>query len=109
MTNKYRNVKTKIDGITFDSKREAERYCELRLLQRGGMITDLQLQPRFLIQPSYKKNGKTVRSIEYVADFMYRDKSGNTVVEDAKGMKTDVYKLKKKLVEYKYDLTINEV
>lgn len=106
---KYHNVKTKIDGITFDSKREAERYCELRLLQRGGVITDLQLQPRFLIQPSYKKNGKTVRAIEYVADFMYKDETGQTIVEDAKGMKTDVYKLKKKLVEYKYDLTINEV
>ena len=107
--NKYGNHKTTIDGITFDSKHEAERYCELKMLERGKQIYDLKLQPRFEIQPSYKKNGKTVRAVEYVADFSYYDKTGRFIVEDAKGMKTDVYRLKKKLIEFRYDFTIEEV
>lgn len=107
---KYRAKKTEVDGIVFDSKREAARYVVLRDASAGGEISDLVLQPRFTLQPSFKKDGKTIRKIEYVADFQYVDGNGNVVVEDVKGMKTDVYRLKKKMFEYRYpNLTIREV
>ena len=69
--NKYRNKKVIVDGKEFDSKKEGNRYKELRLLERAGEISNLELQPRFLLQDSFKKNEKTYRKIEYVADFMY--------------------------------------
>lgn len=69
--NKYRNKKVIVDGEEFDSKKEGNRYKELRLLERAGEISNLELQPRFLLQDKFKKNGKTYRKIEYVADFMY--------------------------------------
>lgn len=97
--------------MTFDSKKEAQRYGELKMLQRLGAIKDLRLQPTFLLQESFKKNGKTYRKIEYKADFEYFDiQQGKIIVEDVKGFKTTVYEIKKKLFEYKYpDLTISEV
>lgn len=99
---KYHNQKIIIDGIKFDSKAEGRRYQELKLLQRAGEIEDLQLQPKFLLQPSFKKNGKTYRKIEYIADFDYY--VGNKlIVEDVKGMETEVFKLKKKMFDYKYN------
>lgn len=69
--NKYYNKPTVIDGIKFDSKKEAQHYMELKLLQRAGEISNLELQPRFLLQEGFKKNGKTYRKIEYIADFAY--------------------------------------
>lgn len=69
--NKYKNHKTQIDRYVFDSVAEGRRYRELKILERAGEITDLQLQPHFLLQESFKKNGKTYRKIEYIADFMY--------------------------------------
>lgn len=68
---KYKNKKTQVDMYVFDSIAESRRYKELALLERAGEKKDLQLQPRFLLQESFKKNGKTYRKIEYVADFMY--------------------------------------
>lgn len=108
---KYHSKKTTLDGITFDSKREASRYAELKMLQRCGAIRDLRLQPEFVLQESFKKNGKTYRKIVYKADFEYFDiQQGKVIVEDVKGVKTEVYKLKKKLFEYKYpELSITEV
>lgn len=108
---KYYSRKTVVDGITFDSQKEASRYKDLKALQDEGKIRDLILQPSFELQPGFRKNGKTYRAIEYRADFMYLDvETGDTVVEDVKGMKTDVYSLKKKLFEYRFqDLTITEV
>ena len=101
---KYNAKKTNVDGIKFDSIREAERYCELKLLEKAKEIRDLELQPRFLLQDKFKdKSGTTHRKIEYVADFMYIDKCGKTIVEDVKGVLTDVYKLKKKMFLKKYD------
>lgn len=101
---KYRAKKTTVDGIEFDSKREAERYRELKLLEKANEIRNLELQPRFLLQGKFKdRNGKTHRKIEYVADFMYVDKDDKTVVEDVKGVLTDVYKLKKKMFLKIYD------
>lgn len=106
---KYRAKKTEVDGIKFDSKKEAKRYIALRELEKKGNIEKLMLQPRFLLQEGFRKNGKAYRKIEYVADFMY-EQDGKLIIEDVKGIKTDVYKLKQKLFEKKYqDLTIKEI
>lgn len=94
--NKYSAQKTTIDGITFDSKKEAERYAELCLWERSGIISDLVLQPEFVLQPGFVYHGKKERAIKYIADFQYMQ-DGKTIVEDVKGKKTDVYKLKRKM------------
>ena len=99
--NKYRNKKVIVEDYVFDSIQESRRYKELKLLLRAGEIKDLQLQPHFLLQEAFKKNGKTYRKIEYIADFMYVE-NGKTIVEDVKGIQTDVFKLKHKLFEKKY-------
>ena len=101
MQSKYKNQKTQIDMYIFDSAKEAKRYKELKLLERAKEISNLELQPRFLLQESFKKNGKTYRKIEYVADFQYIE-NGKTIVEDVKGLQTDVFKIKHKLFEKKY-------
>ena len=102
--NKYNAKKIKIDGHTFDSKREAARYRELKLFLKAGEIRDLVLQPRFLLQDEFfDKNEVKHKKIEYVADFLYIDKAGRNVVEDVKGVLTDVYKIKKKMFLKKYD------
>ena len=108
---KYHSKKVMVDGITFDSKKEANRYCELRLLEKAGKIKDLQLQQQFILQPPFRKNGKLIRAITYVADFVYYDiERMKNVVEDVKGYKTKEYMLKRKMFEYKFpDLTIIEV
>lgn len=108
---KYKNKKITIDGITFDSQLEANRYCELKLLFKAGEISQLRLQPEFELIPAFRKNGKTYRKTVYRADFMYFDKkTGKYIVEDTKGFKTEIYKLKRKLFEHQYpDLTITEV
>ena len=85
----------------FDSIAESRRYKELTLLQRAGKIAELQLQPKFLLQESFRKNGKTYRKIEYIADFMYEE-NNKIIVEDVKGKETEVFKLKRKLFEKKY-------
>ena len=99
--NKYKNKKVQIDMYVFDSIAESKRYKELTLLQRAEKISELQLQPKFLIQESFRKNGKTYRKIEYIADFMYEE-NGKIIVEDVKGKETEVFKLKHKLFEKKY-------
>jgi hypothetical protein len=99
--NKYRNKKVQVDMFVFDSIAESRRYKELALLERAKKIKNLQLQPKFLLQESFKKNGKTFRKIEYIADFMYEE-NGQVIVEDVKGMETKEFKIKRKLFEYKY-------
>ncbi len=99
---KYGAVKTTVDGITFDSKLEASRYSELKLLERAGVITDLELQPRFLLQEPCMYFGKRVLKMEYVADFKYKNSDGQVIVEDAKGVRTEAYKLKCKLFYKRY-------
>ena len=100
--NKYHAKKTTVDGITFDSKKEAKRYSMLKTAERFGVIIDLQRQVAFELQPGYTNNqGKKIRPITYVADFVYQQ-AGNKVVEDTKGFRTKEYQLKKKLFEYKY-------
>lgn len=99
--NKYNNQKTKVDMFVFDSKAESKRYKELKLLEQTGEISNLELQPRFLLQEGFIKNGRRFRKIEYVADFKYTEK-GKTIVEDVKGIQTDVFKLKHKMFEKIY-------
>ena len=107
---KYKAKKTVVDGITFDSKKEAARYVELKMMERAGEITDLELQPKFTLQKKYKNGvGKAIREVYYIADFQYKQ-NGETVIEDVKGMRTDVYKLKKKMFEWiYYPQTIKEI
>lgn len=110
--NKYFNKKVIVDGIKFDSKKEAKRYTELKILKKAGLIKELELQKVFEIQPKYRNNkGDNIRAITYKADFFYYDiKREQYIVEDTKGYRTDVYKLKKKLFEYQYpNLTIKEI
>lgn len=106
--NKFKNKKVLLDGYTFDSKKEARRYVKLKELQGRGEISDLELQTRFTLQDKYVKNGKKIKAIEYVADFVYKDSEGNQIVEDCKGFRTPIYKLKKKIFEYRYPHTIKE-
>ena len=80
---KYKNKKIIVDGIKFDSIKEYNHYLDLRLLENKGVIKDLRNQVRFGLQPSYKKNGKTIRAINYVADFTYL-LNGKLIVEDTK-------------------------
>ena len=107
--NKYKNNKTVVNGHEFDSKKEARRYYKLLAMERAGEIKDLRLQPEYELIPRFKKGNKTYRKTVYIADFEYVE-DGMTIVEDVKGFKTPVYKLKKKLFEYKYpQLTIREI
>ncbi|MFD4120923.1 DUF1064 domain-containing protein [Alcaligenes faecalis] len=111
MKRKYGNRKTVIDGHTFDSKREACRYGALKLLERAGQITDLELQPRFELIPKQRRaDGKAERACEYVADFRYTDTAtGQIVIEDAKGMRTRDYVMKRKLMLQVHGISVREV
>lgn len=106
--NKYHNKKTTIDGILFASKKEGNYYTKLKLMQNAGLIWNLELQKKYIIQASFTFNGKKIREISYYADFVYEDKDGLHVV-DTKGYRTDTYKLKKKLFIKKYGIDIEEI
>lgn len=104
---KYNARKTVIDGIQFDSAKEAKRYTRLRALEDEGKIQHLRLQVPFELLPSFECDGVKYRGMKYVADFVYvRD--GKQVVEDVKGVKTQEYKLKKKLMAYINHVNIEE-
>lgn len=122
---KYGNTKIMVDGIQFDSKREAARYRELKLLERAGVISFLQWQAKFQLIPNQyapsnetytkgprkgqRKPGKLLEhECSYIADFCYIQ-NGETVVEDAKGYRTEVYRIKKKLMLERYGIQIREV
>ncbi|QRF90899.1 hypothetical protein CLH39_11935 [Alcaligenes faecalis] len=111
MKRKYGNRKVTLDGHTFDSKREAGRYGELKLLERTGQITDLELQPRFELIPKQRRDdGKPERACEYVADFRYTDvRIGKQVIEDTKGMRTRDYIVKRKLMLQVHGISVREV
>lgn len=103
--NKYGNQKTQYKGIRFDSKKECEYFIYLENLEALGAISELQRQVRFELQPSFKHKGKTIRAITYVADFTFKDKDGEFHIVDTKGVKTDVYLMKKKMMQFKgYDI-----
>ena len=106
---KYRNRKTVVDGIEFDSKKEADRWIILRILETTGEISDLRRQVKFLLNKGERwSNGKKHRDIYYIADFVYVD-GGKTIVEDVKGFKTPVYLLKKELMKSIHGIEISEV
>ena len=124
---KYNATKVTVDGHTFDSRKEAKRYCELKLLEKGNVIRDLRLQVEFELLPNqhatekrYGKNGKPLKDKEillerkccYVADFVYTDnRTGETVVEDTKSeaTRTPEYIIKRKLMLAKYGIRVREV
>lgn len=129
INNKYNAKKVTIDGITFDSQHEANRYCELKLLEKCGAISNLELQKKYELIPAqyeyYKRYGKNGRSLKdgkrlleraciYIADFVYQE-NGETIIEDAKGYRDPTsagyakFVIKRKLMLYKYGLKIREV
>ena len=100
--NKYGNQINEFDGHIFDSIKERQRYCELKLLERAGEIKDLKVHPVYYLQGPFRYQGKTERAISYIADFQYTTTSNNQVIiEDVKGMKTQAYQIKRKLLLYK--------
>jgi hypothetical protein len=104
---KYHAKKTTVDGITFDSRKEADRYLVLKGMEEDGSIEDLRRQVRYELIPSFDVDGRHYRPVYYVADFVYVE-DGKTVVEDVKGMRTDVYRLKSKLFARRYGMSIKE-
>lgn len=104
---KYHAKKTVVDGITFDSKREADRYLVLKSMEEDGTIENLRRQVRYELVPAFDVDGRHYRPVFYVADFVYVE-DGKEVVEDVKGMRTDVYKLKSKLFARRYGMGIRE-
>lgn len=106
---KYGNRKIIRDGIEFDSVKECQRYCELKLMQRAGLISDLQTQVSFELIPSQRIDGKVIeRPVTYIADFVYQQ-DGVQVVEDTKGYKTPEYIIKRKLMLYIHNIRIMEI
>jgi hypothetical protein len=117
---KYHSKKVTRNGITYDSVKEYKRHCELLLLERAGVITDLQTQVEFVLIPAQRepdtigkrggvKRGKTIeQKASYVADFVYTE-NGETVVEDTKGFRTKDYILKRKMMLYFHGIRIKEV
>lgn len=123
MRNKYHATKCVLNGIEFDSKKEAHRYSELLLLARAGKISGLHRQVKFILIPAqyetYKRYGKKGQELtpgkrlvekecSYIADFVY-DENGKMVVEDTKGVKTREYIIKRKMMLLKYNIRIVEV
>jgi len=107
--NKYHNKRIIVNGESFDSKKEAQRWATLKILEKSGKITDLKRQVSFELIPCQKQEGKIIeRSCSYKADFTYEE-DGRPIVEDAKGFKTPEYKIKKKLMLERYGIIIKEV
>lgn len=99
---KYGAKRVEQDGVVYDSKKEAKRAAILEQWEKYGVITGLRKQVSFELQPGYTNNqGQKIRPITYVADFVYT-REGKLIVEDTKGFKTDVYRIKRKIFEYKY-------
>jgi hypothetical protein len=95
--------------IVFASRAEKNRYLELKLLEKAGEIKEIELQPIYILLDAYNYRGEKVRAITYRADFRYFEiKTNRRIVEDCKGYKTEVYKLKKKLLLAKYDIDFRE-
>lgn len=105
--NKYHSRKTVVDGIQFDSAKEAKRFTKLRDMEEAGEIDGLRLQVPFELLPSFECDGVKYRGMKYIADFVYYH-NGVRVVEDVKGAKTPEYRLKKKLMAYMNHINIKE-
>lgn len=100
--NKYHNRKAEVDGIVFASEKEANKYCELKLLKKAGLVKDFQCQVPYVLQDKYSSNGKRIRAIKYIADFVVDENDGTTTVIDTKGYRTKEYLLKKKMFLKRY-------
>lgn len=112
-TNKFHAVKTEVDGIMFDSKKEAARYLELKLLQKAGKIRSLEIHKRWPLEVNGIKIGAYESDFNYAVDHpRMHDDDGTPVsmlvVEDCKGVRTPLYRLKKKIVEALYGIKITE-
>lgn len=121
---KYGNKKITVDGVTFDSRKEYLRWCELCLLEKAGQIADLQRQVKYELIPAQyeeyerysQKTGKRLKNglrcvekeCSYIADFVYKQ-DGKTIVEDTKGFKTEAYIIKRKLMLYVHGIRIHEI
>lgn len=102
--NKYHAKKTILDGMVFDSRREANRYAELKLLQRAGKIKNLRRQVPFELIPS--QDGEM--AVKYIADFVYEE-NGKEIVEDVKGFRPKDYIIKRKLMLWVHGIKVWEV
>ena len=100
--NKFKNKKTEIDGIKFDSEMESHYYLYLKELKEEGVVVDFELQPSFILQEGFIKDGKKIRPITYKADFKVAYIDGHIEVVDVKGKMTEEFKLKRKMLLYKY-------
>jgi hypothetical protein len=107
--NKYKNKKTTLFGITFDSKAEADRYLVLKSDYQAGRIRELEMQKVFILAPSVVVQGRKRPPLKYIADFVYYRADGTHVVEDVKGMVTDSYRIKRHLMVCVHDIEIQEV
>jgi hypothetical protein len=105
---KYRNTKVEIDGFKFDSKAEAARYRELLIMQKAGLISNLELQVPFILAPGCVLDGRKKPPLKYIADFVY-DENGCAVICDVKGKITPLYRVKKHLMKTVLGLEINEI
>lgn len=105
---KYHAKKVELDGMVFDSMKEAARWRELVLEQRAGAIKDLRRQVKYELIPAHKGVVRSERACAYIADFTYY-RGGEFIVEDVKGVRTEVYKIKRKLMAAKYGIEIREV
>ena len=104
--NKYKNKKTMVDGIKFDSEMESHYYIYLKQLKEIGEVVDFVLQPTYLLQEGFDLNGKRIRPITYKADFKVIYKDGYEEVIDVKGKLTEEFKIKRKMLLYRYrDIT----
>lgn len=100
---KYHATKVIVDGIRFDSNKEAKYYSELLLQKKAGIIREIELQPEFVLQEGYRnKQGKKVREIKYRADFKVTYADGRVEIVDTKGYRTKEYLLKKKMLLFRY-------
>lgn len=107
---KYNNQKKTVDGITFDSILEARRYTVLKSRLEAGTISDLRLQPHYTIMEGYKDlSGTYIRPVQYIADFSYINEDGRRIVEDVKGVRTEAYAIKRKLIRDRFGVEIVEI
>jgi hypothetical protein len=108
--NKYRNKKIEVDGIIFDSKKEAGIYEDLKLLKGSGGILGFERQVSYELIPAQREDGKCIeRACTYKADFVVTHNDGEVVVIDAKGMRLSDYKIKRKLMLWVHKIRIKEV
>ena len=110
---KYQNRKVVVDHVKFDSRKEANRYCELKIMEKAGLIRNLELQKKFVLIPTQREGKKVIeKECSYIADFVY-EQNGQTVVEDVKGYRGGeaytTFVIKRKLMLFRYGLKVREI